>query len=513
MNDATAEQVAVRERNLHVRRTAAFSRLSLWSLASYAALGITFVLVAGATLETKAQQQPQSAALLQEAFTKAIAQGERSVVAIARVGKQTPDALPPLPFGLQRGGSLPTDPEYIPDEFGAGVVIDESGLIVTALHVLGDLDTSEHYVWTQRRPFKAEVVATSPWFDLAVLRIEAQDLVAMQLGDGAALKKGDIVVALGNPYAIARDGRVSADWGIVANLQRQAPRVPSRSSDAQGRETLHHFGTLIQTNTKLADGFSGGALLNLEGKMVGLTTSFAAAPRFERPAGLAIPVDDTFKRLLDALKRGETPGFGFLGVEPGTLSTTLRQQGHHGARVDSVVVGTPAAKADLRPDDVITHVGGVSIFGESDLFREVGKAAPGTRLGLRLVRGGFTADHVVLEKEVVLSKKHVNTKRQPVVTRDPPAWRGMVVDYATASDSFGRQSPRPPADSLYVLAVVADSQASVAGFREGDFITHVGDLQVTTPAEFTATVADASGDVTIHAISADGTAVPRTVSP
>jgi serine protease Do len=339
---------------------------------------------------------------MQEVVAKAIERSDRSVVAISRVRKEaaTDDVASPLPFGLRQAQQSPTDPDFIPLDYGTGVVIDgEAGLVVTTLPVLGDLASSQHFVWSQKRPFKAEVVATSPWTDLAVLKVDAEGLVSMPLGDASTLKKGHIVLALGNPYGIARDGIASASWGIVSNLGRSAPRTPTRSNDSQGRETLHHFGTLIQTDAKLALGYDGGALLNLQGEMVGLTTSLTATTRHETPAGLAIPVDATFKRVLEALKRGETAEFGFLGVGPATLSTNLRQLGHHGARVDTVIDRTPAAKVGVRQDDVITHIAGRPIYGAADLFRAVGQAAPGMKLALTVVRGDLIANDSQIETE------------------------------------------------------------------------------------------------------------------
>ena len=88
-------------------------------------------------------------------------------------------------------------------------------------------------------------MAGDPWTDLAVLRIKAQNLIPMPLGDAEKLKKGMIVIGLGNPYAIARDGEVSATWGIIANLRRQAAPRPKTLPNQPDRETLQHFGTLI----------------------------------------------------------------------------------------------------------------------------------------------------------------------------------------------------------------------------------------------------------------------------
>ncbi len=116
-------------------------------------------------------------------------------------------------------------------------------------------------------------------------------MTPIALGNAAELKKGQIVISLGNPYAVARDGQASAAWGIVSNLGRKAPATPSES-DPSGRPTLHHYGTLIQTDAKLNLGTSGGPLLNLKGEMVGLSVVLAAAAGYEAAGGYAIPVDD-----------------------------------------------------------------------------------------------------------------------------------------------------------------------------------------------------------------------------
>ena len=159
--------------------------------------------------------------------------------------------------------------------------------------------------------------------------------------------RGRSSLALGNPYAIARDGQASAGWGIVANLARKAPPAPE-DSEAAGKRTLHHFGTLIQTDAKLNLGTSGGPLLNLRGEMVGLCVALAATAGYETSAGYAIPVDATFRRVLEVLKQGREVEYGFLGIQPANLQPQEVLAGLHGTRVDSVVRGTPAARYGLR---------------------------------------------------------------------------------------------------------------------------------------------------------------------
>ncbi|MBN2290970.1 MAG: trypsin-like peptidase domain-containing protein, partial [Pirellulales bacterium] len=263
----------------------------------------------------------QVAAAIERTLVDVIAQNEKSVVAIARVRKEEPVKdfnieLKPDAFGRRfapLGKPGPTDPDFIPNQYASGVIIDPGGLILTAYHSLGE--NSEYFVTTSdRNVYQAKVRAADPRSDLAVLSIEANGLPAIQFGDSSRLKKGCIVIALGNPYAIARDGQVSAAWGIVANMARKSP--PTDDYDLSGKTTLHHYGTLIQTDAKLNLGTSGGPLLDLSGRMVGLVTSLPPATGYEQPAGYAIPVDKTFRRVVDTLKQGREVEYGFLGIQP-----------------------------------------------------------------------------------------------------------------------------------------------------------------------------------------------------
>ncbi len=262
---------------------------------------------------------PGAALAIQQAMVQAIARAERSVVAIARVRKERGgiagqggrEALSWDRSVMGVPAALPTSPDFVPNEFATGVVLDRQGHILTNYHVLGDPQENDYYVWVQRRPFRAtrvevpeQVKAGDPWTDLAVLKVAATDLEPIVLGDASQLRKGMLVLALGNPYAIARDGEASASWGIVSNLRRAAPVGPAVNALQPDAQSLHQFGTLIQTDARLDRGTSGGALVNLKGEMVGLTTSLAALGGFEQPGGFAIPVDDAFRKTVETLKQG-----------------------------------------------------------------------------------------------------------------------------------------------------------------------------------------------------------------
>jgi serine protease Do len=458
----------------------------------------------------------QAAIALQDVLVDAIARGEKSVVAIYRVdGDETsmPRSVEIVPgpngdrhFVRSAATPPPGDPDFIPDEYGTGVVIDRHGLILTCYHVLGL--KSRHFVATSdRKVYPARIKAADPRSDLAVLEIEASDLVPATLGNAETLKKGQIVVALGNPYAIARDGQASASWGIIANLARKA----GPSVDASGepvKDKLYHYGTLIQTDAKLNLGTSGGALVNLKGEMIGLTTALAATSGYEQAAGYAIPVDETIRRVVNTLKEGREVEYGFLGVKPVNLSRLEILQGAHGARIALVEPGTPADQY-LRSGDVVTHVNGRSIFDADELYRDVGRLPVESRVELTVLR-----DDQIQKIPIELSKYPVQGVK--VVTKPAPSWRGMRIDYGTA---LPRDPERlvpaisDPGGAVVVVEVAKESPAAAAGLQYGMFISQVGSTPVRTPREFYAAVAGKTGEVALRLSTVLGQPDIRTVKP
>lgn len=476
------------------------------SVGGFALAVLVLTLCCTRTQPTSAQEPTavQAALAMEQLLVDAIARSQRSVVAIARVRKGSEGD--------------PTDPQFVPHEFGTGVVVDSRGLILTNYHVLGDPRENDYYVWTDHQALKVrhiepaqQVQAADPWTDLAVLKVDADDLVPITFGDASTLKKGQIVISLGNPYAIARDGQPSATWGIVSNLSRKATDSPTADRLKVG-DTLHHYGTLIQTDAKLNLGTSGGALLNLKGEMIGLTTSLAAMERYEKAAGFAIPVDDAFKKTVETLKAGRSPEFGFLGVGPRDLDAIERREGRAGVFIEQVVFGTPAAQVGLRPGDVITHVNGMPTADASELMRDLGRLSAGTNVLLTVIRG---TDGRVARTPVTLSKKYIQSSRPAFAQVADPAWRGLRVDYATAIPFFQDQSRYvDPEGCIAIADVQRDSPAWKAGLRPRSFISHVGRQRVATPAEFYTAVTGKTGSVDIRLTASLGDENPvRIVSP
>ncbi len=396
------------------------------SLANILPFVFLTLLGTGVFVDAQEPSSLEAAAAIEKTLVDVIARTENSVVAIARVRKEQAEEtfhteLRPDPFGRRSilpSVPQPTDPDYIPNEYGTGVVIDRRGLILTAYHVLGE--DSEYYVTTsERKVYKASIKGADPRSDLAVLAIEAGDLVPITFGNAAELKKGQIVISLGNPYAIARDGQVSAGWGIVSNLARKAPAAPSQSDPGGKKTSLHHFGNLIQTDAKLNLGTSGGPLVNLKGEMVGLTVSLAALAGYETAVGYAIPVDQTFRRAVEALKQGREVQYGFLGVQPANLSPQEVLRGMHGIRVAQTIPGAPAAKFGLNSGDIITAVDNSPIHDADSLIINVGKLPAEAIVHLSLIRDGRprTLD-IKLAKYAVRGNK--------IITASEPLWRRIA---------------------------------------------------------------------------------------
>jgi serine protease Do len=486
---------------------------------------LLFVGVAAAQEEPTSQPTGlQFAASIERSLEAAIAKAEKSVVAIAGVKRNDSrdtgfgDTRLPLFDGLQRESSdaQPTDPDFVPSAYGTGVVIDRNGWILTNLHVLTDPKESDFYVTTtDRKVYAAKIEAADPRSDLAVLKIDASDLVPISFGDGAALKKGQIVIALGNPYAIARDGQASASWGIVSNIQRKAGRTPD-ASNPKGKSTLHQLGTLIQTDAKLNLGTSGGALLNLQGEMVGLTTSLSAAVGYEQAAGYAIPVDETFRRVVERLKKGELPEYGFLGVAPENLPASERVLGKHGALVNKVVWGTPAQRMGLQQGDLITHVNEQPIYDADGLVLRVGSQPADAEVTLAVERAGSS-------RPVKLTLAKYRITGTPIFTQPLPTWRGLRVDHWTAviDVNLGQTETIDPNGCLMVASVEADSPAAKQGLKPQMIVTHVDGVSVACPKDFSAAVAGKHGPVKLRIAeltdavrtrnSADGDLLERTI--
>ena len=271
---------------------------------------------------------------------------------------------------------------------GSGVVVTPDGFLLTSAHVV-QRARRVTATFTDGREFEATVVGRDPLSDLAVLRADARDLAAAELGDAERLRVGQLVVAIGNPHGFA--GSVTA--GVVSALGRS---LPTRSGAA-----TRWVDDVIQTDAALNPGNSGGALSDGLGRVVGINTAVAGIG-----LGLAVPINAATRKIVAALMTDGQYRRAYLGIAggprplPPRLASRLGR--HGGVEIVEVVDGGPASQAGLRPEDLIVAVDGRAVEGMGDLLRLMDGALIGSRVQLDVVREGseLSIELVPVELEV-----------------------------------------------------------------------------------------------------------------
>lgn len=388
-----------------------------------------------------------------------------------------------------------SDRQNVPEAFGSGVVIDAGGLILTHYHVVRDA-TRIFVRLPGGKSSYADIYAADPRSDLAVLRLLDGNLrlQPLPLGDGGKVERGQFVVALTNPHAVGfQDGQPSCSWGIISNIRR---RAPDRLREDERSKTLHHYGTLLQTDVRLNLGCSGGALVNLKGELIGLTTSMAALQGSDIPGGFAVPLDSAITPIVEILKRGEEVEYGFLGV-----GFERGEDTGPGVTLAHVTTGSPADRAGLKPRDVLLSLNGQPLHHREDVFRALSVLLTGARVTVEVRRANGVRERV----ECVLAKYHVPGKVIAANSRRP-FYRGLRVDH---SSILVQMQPRPANVSgiptgVLITDVLPDSPAATAVLKVGEVITHVNNRLVETPADFYQQVRGVTGAVELTLLPPPG---------
>lgn len=473
----------------------------------FTALWLSCLLCGQSANEARPIERPANAAALVEALETvvedSIEKARESVVAISRIRYANNDkTLAIRGKAVINNPNLRQFPEFgdpMSQDFqsfdnGSGVVIGEEGQILTAFHVVQGSD-SIFVRSPNRQEFYAEIIAADPRSDLAVIVPKIKDpespkprLKPIRLGFAENLKQGSFVLALGNPFNAARDGKPSAAFGIVSNRSRRLDLI-LEDTNARSTRQLRHLPTLLQLDSKLNLGMSGGAVVNLKGELVGITTTGGTPQGFDAQAGYAIPVDPLTRRAITALMDGRAVEYGFLGV-------SLSQTGNN--MVQNVEPKTPAAKADLKPLDEIVSIGDMEVEDGDGLVLAINAMPVDTPV------------EITVRRQKMVMKKLVRLARFPVVgeviaTNKPEAWRGIDVDFSYVARFLPRNEAQGPifirdnddAEGVLVTEVAADSPA-FGKLQVGSLITSVNGNPVRSPAEFRSAVVNLKGKVQIQ---------------
>jgi S1-C subfamily serine protease len=298
---------------------------------------------------------------------------EEALDAYSRAVTQVAERLSPSVANLRvsrrvRGGR-------VLDGGGSAVVITPDGFMLTSAHVVARTDGRGRASFVDGRELEFEVVGSDPLSDLAVLRADGRDLVPATLGDAERLRVGQLVVAIGNPHGFT--GSVTA--GVVSALGRS---LPTRSG-----ANMRVVDNVIQTDAALNPGNSGGALADGWGRVVGINTAVAGVG-----LGLAVPINTATRNIIAALMTEGRFRRAYLGIAggPRPLPPRLaRKLGRaSGVEIVQVVEGGPAARAGLRPEDLIVELAGRPIEGMDELQRVVVNDLIGRPVDVTVIREG-----------------------------------------------------------------------------------------------------------------------------
>lgn len=404
---------------------------------------------------------------LDAGFTQVFEKAAPSVVVIEATRTEDEDAVPPFDFFFRQDHPIVPDrrrdknwtlPEPPVKSEGCGFVVRPNGYILTNRHVIASSTQVEVRGYDGRR-WTAAVVATDERTDIAVLKVEAADLIPVIWGDSEALRVGQLVCAIGAPFS--QDFSFTCGW--VSGKGRGNLLTPP-----VGRSVYEDY---IQTDAFINPGNSGGPLLDVEGRVVGMNTLINGLGR-----GLAFAIPATLLRTIgDQLIDTGKVRWAWLGVRVTSLesSKTLRAQFpgvDHGVVIYTVEAGSPAAASDLQPGDLITALDATPLRSARDLVRFVQKRKVGETISAAVIRRGKNLTVPLTTGELTDESARI----VPVASAPSPALA------LTKTDLGLKLIPGKPG-GVEILEIAPGSVAARVDLKVGDRITDIGTELVDQP--------------------------------
>src|SRR5438309_3029375 len=382
------------------------------------------------------------------------------------------------------GGTQPRTREA--GSLGSGFIVSPDGYVVTNNHLIEGLTGTGTVdqvtvITSDRREHPARIIGRDETSDLALLKIDGQNLPFVRWGDSTTARVGDWVLAIGNPYGLG--GTVTA--GIISALHR-------------GITGVGPYDRYIQTDAAINMGNSGGPMFDLNGNVIGINSALISPTGASVGIGLAIPAEAA-KPVIDALTHGQRPSRGYLrvGLQPldENLAPSLGLPKDSGEIVRSVVPGGPAARAGLQQGDVIIRVNRQQVTPEQTVSYLVANTAVGSRVPLEIVRGGRHATVTVAvgerpteEQLAKLSGGDTGTGVVPGAPAVAPQ-KALGLSLSPLTPDLARAANLPAtAHGVIVTAVDPNANAAEQGLQRGDLIVSVNNQPVTSPGQVIAAV-------------------------
>jgi serine protease Do len=387
-------------------------------------------------------------------------------------------------------------PRAVPQQgLGSGVIYSATGYILTNNHVVGGARKME-VVFPDGDSTEAQLVGADPKSDLAVVKVEtSRALTPARFGNSDKLRVGQWVLAVGSPFGLTE----SVSAGIISGLGRDIGAIRQPFA----------YENFIQTDANINQGSSGGALVNLDGEVVGICIAIASEVNFGLTpypgTGFAVP-SNRVKSVVDQLIEHGKVVRGYLGVVLGVLPPTEARQrkieGRETVVVARVFPDTPAAQAGLQPQDVILRYQGEKVADMNDFRSRVAATAPGTKVELTVERG---------DKEVTITATMGEQPEQVGVARAAPASTlGLQLQTLTAdiADEMGYKG----LTGALVTDVAPDSPAAKAGLEAGDLILEVAKKPVASAEECVKALSEAEGKLLVRVKKPSGETVYQTIT-
>ncbi|MGV3772496.1 MAG: DegQ family serine endoprotease [Verrucomicrobiales bacterium] len=351
---------------------------------------------------------------------------------------------------------------------GSGVVVTKDGYILTNNHVVENADEVKVSFGNSSEEYTAKVVGTDPKSDIAVLKIENKEksFPYLKTADSEKLEVGDVVLAVGNPFGIGQ----TVTMGIVS---------------ATGRATLGmEYEDFIQTDAAINPGNSGGALVDAQGRLIGINTAILSRSGGNQGIGFAVPIN-LAKSVMESIIQHGRVVRGFLGVNIQDVTPALADQfgleANEGAIVAEVTPGSPAEKAGLKAGDVVVEFNGKTVRDSRNLKLTVAQVAPGVKAPVKVVRDGKEKTFEVTLKE--FPQSDLATKGSSSESANP----GDLLDGVTVGDLDARAKAQfeipNKIKGAVVVSVDTESPSYRAGLREGDVIVELNKQRITNADE------------------------------
>ena len=374
--------------------------------------------------------------------------------------------VPGAPRGRRGAPQQQPQEDEVQRGVGSGFIISDDGYVLTNAHVVEGAD-EVIVTLTDRREFKAKVLGADRRSDVALLKVDARNLPSLRMGDSNKIRVGEWVIAIGSPFNL--ENTVTA--GIIS---------------AKSRDTGEYL-PLIQSDVAVNPGNSGGPLINMRGEVIGINSQIATLSGAYNGISFAVPIDEVM-RVSDQIKKTGRVTRGRLGVRISEVSRDVAESlglgRARGAEVAIVEPGGPAEKAGVKVGDIILKFNGKDIEKSSDLPRQVGSAAVGSRASIAVWRRGSKVDLPVTIEEL--------KEEQPQGARQTPKKQGGEQSANAlglhVSDLSAAQKRDLKVDAG-VLVEFAEGHAASVGIRQGDLVLQMNNVQVTSASQFNGLVA------------------------